>query len=189
MRDYVEIGIGRKARRTYSLEAITVLPTRRTRSSKEVDTSWNIDAYSFDIPFVSHPTDAIADPEFAIEMDRLGGMGVINAEGLLGRHVDVEAAIDQVVAAARDENGEFSYHNTDAIAKLQELHAAPLDTNLLSERINQIRVAGATVAVRVSPQNAAELAPVVIKAGADEHQDYALVEILDHQRRYSKVEK
>ncbi|WP_314973395.1 GuaB3 family IMP dehydrogenase-related protein, partial [Corynebacterium matruchotii] len=151
----------------YSLEAITVLPTRRTRSSKEVDTSWNIDAYSFDIPFVSHPTDAIADPEFAIEMDRLGGMGVINAEGLLGRHVDVEAAIDQVVAAARDENGEFSYHNTDAIAKLQELHAAPLDTNLLSERINQIRVAGATVAVRVSPQNAAELAPVVIKAGAD----------------------
>ena len=54
MRDYVEIGIGRKARRTYSLEAITVLPTRRTRSSKEVDTSWNIDAYSFDIPFVSH---------------------------------------------------------------------------------------------------------------------------------------
>ena len=167
MRDYVEIGIGRKARRTYSLEAITVLPTRRTRSSKEVDTSWNIDAYSFDIPFVSHPTDAIADPEFAIEMDRLGGMGVINAEGLLGRHVDVEAAIDQVVAAARDENGEFSYHNTDAIAKLQELHAAPLDTDLLSERISQIRAAGATVAVRVSPQNAAELAPVVIKAGAD----------------------
>ena len=48
MRDYVEIGIGRKARRTYSLEAITVLPTRRTRSSKEVDTSWNIDAYSFE---------------------------------------------------------------------------------------------------------------------------------------------
>ena len=167
MRDYVEIGIGRKARRTYSLEAITVLPTRRTRSSKEVDTSWNIDAYSFNIPFVSHPTDAIADPEFAIEMDRLGGMGVINAEGLLGRHVDVEAAIDQVVAAARDENGEFSYHNTDAIAKLQELHAAPLDTDLLSERISQIRAAGATVAVRVSPQNAAELAPVVIKAGAD----------------------
>lgn len=167
MRDYVEIGIGREARRTYSLDAITVLPTRRTRSSKEVNTAWNIDAYSFDIPFVSQPTDAIADPAFAIEMDRLGGMGVINAEGLLGRHVDVEAAIDQVISAARDEDGQFSYYNTQAIAKLQELHAAPLDPELLNERIGQIRAAGATVAVRVSPQRATELAPVVIKAGAD----------------------
>jgi len=57
---------------------------------------------------------ALRDPECAIEMDRLGGMGVINAEGLLGRHVDVEAAIDQGGAAARDENGEFRYRANSA---------------------------------------------------------------------------
>ena len=84
MRDYVEIGMGREARRYYSLNDIAIVPSRRTRSSKDVDTTWHIDAYTFNIPFVSHPTDALATPEFVIEMDRQGGLGVINAEGLGG---------------------------------------------------------------------------------------------------------
>ena len=167
MRDYVEIGMGREARRYYSLNDIAIVPSRRTRSSKDVDTTWHIDAYTFNIPFVSHPTDALATPEFVIEMDRQGGLGVINAEGLWGRHADLEGAIQQVVEAARDEFDCINEGNTQGIAKLQELHAAPLDTELLSERIAQVRASGATVAVRVSPQNARELAPVVIKAGAE----------------------
>lgn len=70
MRDYVEIGIGREARRTYDLDQISLVPTRRTRSSKDVDTTWNIDAYTFDIPLVSHPTDALSTLEFVIEMGK-----------------------------------------------------------------------------------------------------------------------
>ena len=66
MRDYVEIGVGREARRTYDLNQVSLVPTRRTRSSKDVDTSWHIDAYTFDVPFVSQPTDALATPEFVI---------------------------------------------------------------------------------------------------------------------------
>ncbi|MGP5246070.1 GuaB3 family IMP dehydrogenase-related protein [Corynebacterium flavescens] len=155
MRDYVEIGIGREARRTYDLDQVSLVPTRRTRSSKDVDTTWHIDAYTFDTPLVSHPTDALATPEFIIEMGKQGGLGVINAEGLWGRHRDLEGAIAQVTSNPQD------------LSNLQQLHAAELNEELLSERISQVRDSGVTVAVRVSPQRARELAPVVIKAGAE----------------------
>ncbi|MDO5031242.1 GuaB3 family IMP dehydrogenase-related protein [Corynebacterium sp.] len=155
MRDYVEIGVGRDARVTYDLAQVSLVPNRRTRSSKDVDTSWNIDAYTFDIPLVSHPTDALATPEFVIEMGKQGGLGVINAEGLWGRHEDLEGALAQVAG------------NPNDLTTLQQLHAAPLNEELLAERIAQVRDSGVTVAVRVSPQRARELAPVVIKAGAE----------------------
>ncbi|HJG42547.1 GuaB3 family IMP dehydrogenase-related protein [Corynebacterium phoceense] len=155
MRDYVEIGIGREARRTYDLAQVSLIPTRRTRSSKDVDTTWNVDAYTFDTPFVSHPTDALATPEFVVEMGKQGGLGVINAEGLWGRHEDLEGALARATENPAD------------LSTLQELHAAPLNQELLAERIAQVRDAGVTVAVRVSPQRARELAPVVVKAGAE----------------------
>lgn len=96
MREYAEIGIGREARRTFDLDQVSIVPQRRTRSSKDVDTTWNIDAYTFDTPFVSHPTDALATPEFVIEMGKQGGLGVINAEGLWGRHEDLEGALARI---------------------------------------------------------------------------------------------
>ena len=99
----VEIGMGRTARRTYELDDINIVPSRRTRSSQDVSTAWQLDAYRFEIPVVSHPTDALVSPEFAIEMGRLGGLGVLNGEGLIGRHADVEAKIAQVVEAAEKE--------------------------------------------------------------------------------------
>ena len=155
MREYAEIGIGREARRTFDLEQLSIVPQRRTRSSKDVDTTWHIDAYTFDIPFVSHPTDALATPEFIIEMGKQGGLGVINAEGLWGRHKDLEGALARI----------YSQPGDNSI--IQELHAAPLDDALLTERISQVRDSGVTVAVRVSPQNAREMAPKVIAAGAE----------------------
>ncbi|AKE40634.1 inosine 5-monophosphate dehydrogenase [Corynebacterium kutscheri] len=166
MRDYVEIGIGREARRTYHLSDISVLPARRTRSSKNVDTTWHIDAYTFQLPFLSHPTDALASPEFIIEMDKQGGLAVINAEGLWGRHADLQAAINEVVQT-------FTADAYDPLTvglttkKLQELHSAPIDTDLLTQRIGQVRDSGATVAARVSPQHARELAPILVKAGVE----------------------
>lgn len=166
MRDYVEIGVGREARRTYSLEDISIVPSRRTRSSSDVDTTWNIDAYSFAIPVMSHPTDALASPEFVIEMGRQGGLAVINAEGLWGRHEDLDAAISRVTEAAQYGNP-LELVSTAATSVLQELHAAPVDDELLARRITEVRESGATVAVRVSPQRAREFAPKVIEAGAE----------------------
>ncbi|WP_115685245.1 GuaB3 family IMP dehydrogenase-related protein [Corynebacterium senegalense] len=172
MRDYVEIGIGREARRAYKLDDVSLVPSRRTRSSSDVDTSWNFDAYGFEIPVVSHPTDALASPEFAIEMGRLGGLGVLNAEGLLGRHASFEDAVAKVAgigAAGEDFSRVDDVLRTRASATkiLQELHSAPIDYDLLAERIAQVRDAGVTVGVRVSPQNAREVAPAVVKAGAE----------------------
>lgn len=160
MRDYVEIGIGREARRAYSLEDIAVIPNRRTRSSKDVNTTWHIDAYTFDVPFMTHPTDALAGVEFVEEVDRLGGLAVLNAEGLLGRHEDLDAAVNKIKDA-------LAQSHNDAIQALQELHAAELNLDLLRERIAQARDNGATVAVRVSPQHCRELTPTIIAAGAD----------------------
>ncbi|MFN8089472.1 MAG: GuaB3 family IMP dehydrogenase-related protein [Mycobacterium sp.] len=158
----VEIGMGRTARRTYELDDINIVPARRTRSSQDVSTAWQLDAYRFEIPVVAHPTDAVVSPTFAIEMGRLGGLGVLNGEGLIGRHADVEAKIAQVLEAAAKEP-----EPSAAIRLLQQFHAAPLDPDLLGEAVSRIRDAGVTTAVRVSPQNAQALTPALVSAGID----------------------
>jgi IMP dehydrogenase len=158
----VEIGMGRTARRTYELDDINIVPTRRTRSSQDVSTAWQLDAYRFEIPVVAHPTDALVSVEFAIELGRLGGLGVLNGEGLIGRHADVEAKIAQVVEVAAKEP-----EPSAAIRLLQQLHSAPLDPDLLAAAVARIRDAGVTTAVRVSPQNAQALTPSLVAAGID----------------------
>ncbi|NRI69460.1 GuaB3 family IMP dehydrogenase-related protein [Rhodococcus sp. ACPA4] len=162
MRDLVEIGMGRTARRTYELDDVNIVPSRRTRSSKEVSTTWQIDAYRFDIPILAHPTDALVSPTFAIELGKRGGLGVINGEGLWGRHADVEAKLARLVEIAETDGGVDA-----AIRYLQELHAAPLQAELLAAAVAQVRDAGVTTAVRVSPQNARALTPALVKAGID----------------------
>src|SRR6185437_8282602 len=162
MRDMVEIGMGRSARRTYELNEISIVPSRRTRSSQDVTTAWQLDAYRFEIPILAHPTDALVSPEFAIELGKLGGLGVLNGEGLIGRHADVEAKIAQLVEAASKEP-----EPSAAIRLLQELHAAPLNPDLLGPAVARIRESGVTTAVRVSPQNAQSLTPVLLQAGID----------------------
>lgn len=162
MRDLVEIGMGRSARRTYELADIDIVPSRRTRSSKQVSTAWQLDAYRFDMPVLAHPTDALVSPEFAIEMGRLGGLGVFNGEGLWARHRDAEDKIAQLIELADSEAEPEA-----TVALLQQLHSAPVNPDLLGEVVSRIRQEGVTTAVRVSPQNAAALTPVLLKAGID----------------------
>ncbi|GGG13805.1 putative inosine-5'-monophosphate dehydrognase GuaB3 [Rhodococcoides trifolii] len=162
MRDLVEIGMGRTARKTYELDDVDIVPSRRTRSSKEVSTAWQLDAYRFDIPILAHPTDALVSPEFAIEMGKRGGLGVVNGEGLWSRHADVQSKIDELIAIAESDV------DADApVAFLQKLHAAPVQPDLLAAAVAQVRDAGVTVAVRVSPQSALTLTPALLQAGVD----------------------
>ncbi|MEI6252865.1 MAG: GuaB3 family IMP dehydrogenase-related protein [Mycobacteriaceae bacterium] len=158
----VEIGMGRTARRTFELQDINIVPSRRTRSSQDVSTTWQLDAYRFEIPVVAHPTDALVSPGFAIELGRLGGLGVLNGEGLIGRHADVEDKVAQVLEAARSDEDPAA-----AIRLLQQLHAAPLDPDLLAQAVARVHEAGVTTAVRVSPQNAQALTPALVSAGID----------------------
>jgi len=158
----VEIGMGREARRTYDLTDIAIVPSRRTRSSADVSTTWQIDAYRFDIPLVTDSSDAVASPELAVEVGRLGGLGVINAEGLWARHADPRAVIEDILDIASN-----AEDPDQATAALQRAYSAPIDDALLAEAIGVVKAGGGTVAARVSPQNAADLAPRVIAAGAE----------------------
>ena len=162
MRDMVEIGMGRTARRTYELHDVNIVPSRRTRSSQDVSTAWQLDAYRFEIPVLAHPTDAVVSTEFAIEMGRLGGLGVLNGEGLIGRHADLADVIGRVIETARRDDDPAA-----PVRLLQELHAVPLNLDLLGEAVARVRDAGVTTAVRVSPQNVQALTPTLVQAGID----------------------
>ncbi|HEX2131495.1 MAG TPA: GuaB3 family IMP dehydrogenase-related protein [Actinophytocola sp.] len=161
MRDLVEIGMGRTARRAFGLDEVEIVPSRRTRSSGDVSTGWQLDAYRFDIPLVTHPTDAVVSPSTAVAVGELGGLGVLNAEGLWARHANVDEALARVQQAAEDAD------LTALTRVLQELHAAPIRTELVAEAIKKVTEAGVTAAARVSPQRAAELTPDLLAAGVE----------------------
>jgi IMP dehydrogenase len=162
VRDLVEIGMGREARRSYDLSQVEIVPSRRTRSSQEVSTAWQLDAYQFGIPLVTHPTDAVVSPASAVRIGQLGGLAVLNAEGLWARHADAEGALQRVLDAAAAEDDP-----TGAVRLLQELHAAPIQPALLTEALKTVGEAGVTVAARVSPQRARELTPDLLAAGLE----------------------
>jgi len=158
MRDMVEIGMGKVAQRGYHLDDIAIVPTRRTRDFDDVSTSWQLDAYPFKIPCVAHPSDATMSPTTAVALGRLGGLGVLNVEGLWCRYEDPTPVLQELAALADDE---------PTTPTLQRLYAEPIKPELIVERVKEIRDAGVTVSVRVSPQHTLALAPVILDAGVD----------------------
>jgi IMP dehydrogenase len=158
VRDSVEIGLGKTAQRGYHLDDIAVVPTRRTRDVDDVSTAWQLDAYQFKIPCVAHPSDATMSPTTAIALGRLGGLGVLNVEGLWCRYEDPSRVLGEL--AALDEDGPTT-------RRLQQVYAEPIKPELIVERVKQIRDGGVTVSVRVSPQHTLALAPVILDAGVD----------------------
>jgi IMP dehydrogenase len=158
----VEIGMGRTARSAYELDDVSIVPSRRTRSSSDISTSWQIDAYRFDIPLLTQPTDSIVSPAVASAVSALGGLGVLDGEGLWARYPDPQRVIDDLLV-----QGEAVDDPDEMIAALQKIYSAPVSLDLLGETIRTLRDGGGTVAVRVSPQNAAVLAAPAIAAGTE----------------------
>ncbi len=158
MRDSVEIGLGKTAQRGYHLEDIALVPTRRTRDVDDVSTAWQLDAYPFKIPCVAHPSDATMSPATAVALGRVGGLGVLNVEGLWCRYEDPSRVLEEL--AGLDDEG-------PATRRLQQIYAEPIKPELIVERVKEIRDGGVTVAVRVSPQHTLALAPVILDAGVD----------------------
>ncbi|HEX2902155.1 MAG TPA: GuaB3 family IMP dehydrogenase-related protein [Jatrophihabitans sp.] len=152
MPETVEIGLGREARRGFALDDVALVPTRRTRGSSVVSTSWQIDAHTFDLPLVAAPSDAVVSPTTALEVERLGGLAVLNGEGLWTRYEDPS----EVLATITDPGG----CSTEV---LQRIYAQPVSNELVTRRISALREAGARVAVRLSPQNTGKLAPAAVK--------------------------
>ncbi|HEY7224265.1 MAG TPA: GuaB3 family IMP dehydrogenase-related protein [Micromonosporaceae bacterium] len=159
MRDVVEIGLGRSAQRGYDLADIAIVPSRRTRDVDDVSTAWQLDAYPFKIPCVAHPSDATMSPDSVVALGQLGGLGVLNVEGLWCRYEDPTEVIASL--STLDDRG------LAATRRLQEAYAEPIKPELIAERVKSIRDGGVTVAVRVSPQHTLWLAPVILDAGVD----------------------
>ncbi|SCE93209.1 IMP dehydrogenase [Micromonospora coriariae] len=158
MRDVVEIGLGKTAQRGYHLDDIAIVPSRRTRDVDDVSTSWQLDAYPFGIPCVGHPSDATMSPASAVRLGELGGLGVLNVEGLWTRYENPTKVLEEL--AGLDEEAR-------ATKRLQEVYAEPIRPDLIAERVRELRAGGGTVAVRVSPQHTLALAPVILDAGVD----------------------
>ena len=92
----IEIAPGKRARQAYSFDDIAIVPSRRTRDPKDVSTQWQIDAYKFAIPMLAAPMDSVVSPQTAIEIGRLGGVGVLNLEGLWTRHEDPRIQLGEI---------------------------------------------------------------------------------------------
>src|SRR6476661_8700598 len=93
MPETVEIGLGRSARRGYYLDDIALVPTRRTRGSAMVSTHWQIDAHTFELPLVAAPSDAVVSPATAVRIERLGGLAVLDGEGLWTRYEEADVQL------------------------------------------------------------------------------------------------
>ena len=153
----IEIAPGKRARQAYSFDDIAIVPSRRTRNPEDVSTAWQIDAYKFDIPMMAAPMDSVVSPETAIAIGKLGGLGVLNLEGLWTRYEDPRIPLGEIA----------SMPDKHATRRMQEIYSAPIRPELIKERIKTIRDSGVTVAASLSPQRTAELHKAVIDAGVD----------------------
>lgn len=153
----IEIGRGKRGRTAYSLDDIAVVPSRRTRDPQDVSTSWQIDAYHFDLPFIAAPMDSVMSPATAIEFGKAGGLGVLDLEGLWTRYEDPAEQLRQIVEA----------DPAEATALMQRLYAEPIKPELITARLRQMRDAGVTVAGSLTPQRTHEFSRTVVDAGVD----------------------
>jgi IMP dehydrogenase len=159
VRETAEIGLNRFARRGYDLDEVSLVPSRRTRDVDDVSTAWQIDAFRFEIPLVTSPSDAVVSPATAIAVGQAGGLGVLNAEGLWCRYDDPTPVYRRLREAAGD--------GPPPISLLQEVYSRPVEPDLITTRIKELREAGTTTAVRVSPQHTEQYAPAALAAGVD----------------------
>ena len=153
----IEIGRGKTGRRAYSLDEIGIVPARRTRDPEEVSIAWQIDAYRFQVPLIACPMDSVVSPATAIAIGKLGGLGVLDLEGLWTRFDEPEPLLAEVT-----ELGEEA-----ATKRLQEIYAEPIKDELIGRRIEEISRAGVVTAAALSPQRTARYYKAVLDAGAD----------------------
>ncbi|KUG59350.1 guanosine monophosphate reductase [Serinicoccus chungangensis] len=153
----IEIGRGKRGRRAYSFDDVAVVPSRRTRDPEDVSITWQIDAYHFDLPILAAPMDSVVSPETAIALGRLGGLGVLDLEGLWTRYDDPSARLAEIAGL----DGEA------ATARMRELYAAPIRPELITARLREVREAGVTVAGALSPQRTQQFWKSVVDAGVD----------------------
>jgi IMP dehydrogenase len=153
----IEIGLGKRGRRAYSFDDVAVVPSRRTRDPEEISVGWQIDAFHFDLPVIAAPMDSVMSPATAVMLGQLGGLGVLDLEGLWTRYEDPAPLLTEIA----------QLDDARSTRRMQEIYAAPIVPELITQRLKEIRAAGVTVAGALSPQRTQEHWRTVVDAGVD----------------------
>ena len=153
----IEIGMGKSGRRSYGLDELLLLPDRRTRNADLVDLSWQIDAYRLELPFLASAMDSVTSPATAVAIGKLGGLAVLDLEGLWTRHDNAEELLAEL--AHLDDEA--------ALTRLRWLYSQPIDPDLISKRIAEIHEGGVLAAGAVSPRHVASMASTLLRAELD----------------------
>lgn len=153
----IDIGLAKTARRAYSLEELVLLPGRRTRDADLVDLSWQLDAYKLKLPFLASAMDSVTSPTTAVAIGQLGGLAVLDLEGLWTRHEDADSLLAEL---SRLEGAE-------ALDRMRELYEAPINPDLITKRVAEVHEGGVIAAGAVSPKHVASLAEILLRAELD----------------------
>jgi IMP dehydrogenase len=152
-----EIGRGRSASIAYGFDEISIVPSRRTRDLEDIDISWSMADYTFDIPVLASAMDGVVDVGFAIEMGKLGGLAVLNLDGIQTRYEEPAGVYEKIRNAPRE----------TATKTIQEVYREPVKPELITRRIKEMKKAGIITAASLTPQRVRELAQIAIDAGLD----------------------
>ena len=153
----IEIGRGKKARRAYGFDDIAIVPSRRTRDPDDVDISWKLGPYRFELPLMASAMDGVVSPRTAIEVGRLGGLAVLNLEGIFTRYEDAEEQLERISQLPKDE----------ATHEMQLIYQEPVKPELMKARIEEIKASGVVTAASLTPQRVLAHYEMVLEAGLD----------------------
>ena len=153
----VEIGRGKKGRRADGLDDIAIVPSRRTRDVEDIDITWQLGPHKLDIPCLASAMDGVVDPKFAVAMGRIGGLAVLNLEGIQTRFEDAEDQLKKIAALPVDQ----------ATHGLQEIYQEPIKEELITERIKEIKAGGVLAAASLTPQKVTQYYERALEAGLD----------------------
>lgn len=158
----IEIGRGKTARRAYGFDDIAIVPSRRTRDPRDVDITWTFNFrgkdYQFPLPVLASAMDGVVDPNFAIAMGKLGGLAVLNLEGIQTRYEDPTPHLDAIA----------SFDKEEATCKMQDIYAAEqVKPELVKQRIAEIKAGGVLAAASLTPQNVERFIEPALEGGLD----------------------
>lgn len=153
----IEIGFGKSGRRAYGFDDIAIVPSRRTRDPEDVDISWELDAYRFELPLLASAMDGVVSVRSAIEIGRLGGLAVLNLEGIQTRYEDPDSILAEIAELPDDK----------ATQRMQELYQEPVKEDLIFKRIREIKEGGVTAAASLTPQKVEAYHKIALEAELD----------------------
>jgi IMP dehydrogenase len=153
----IEIGRGKKARRAYGFDDIAIVPSRRTRDPDDVDISWKLGDYRFELPLLASAMDGVVSPRTAGIVGRLGGLAVLNLEGVWTRYEDPDSLLQRIAGLPKEQ----------ATREMQEIYREPVKPELIAQRIQEIKAEGVVVAASLTPQRVRGYYELALEAGLD----------------------